>query len=51
MEIAETCELCMEVTLQNGHNLVTLLFFAHQHFDNVDIFDNVKITFIAVCLQ
>ena len=26
METVEPCELCMEVTLYNGHNLVTLFF-------------------------
>ena len=26
MEIIETCELCMEVTLENVHILVTLFF-------------------------
>ena len=28
-----------------------MIFLAHQVFDNVDIFDSVKITFIVVCLH
>ena len=32
MEIVETCELCMDVTLKNGHIVVTL-FFKLTNFD------------------
>ena len=32
MEIVETCELCMEVMLKNGH-IVVALFFKLTNFD------------------
>ena len=30
---------------------MVIIFLVHQLFDNVDVFDYVKITFIVVCLH
>ena len=41
----------MEIVETIVGNFSYIIFLAHQLFDNDDIFENVKIMFIVVCLH
>ena len=51
METVELCEFCIDLCHVKWPYFSYIIILAHQLFDNVDICDNVKILFIAVCLH